>query len=360
MHAAASPTIAGADLKRLLDSSDPPLVLDVREPDEFAEWRIPGAVNVPLRALLSDPPRHAPPGRVIVTVCAHGVRSARAASALRAIGATASNLAGGMVAWNSVYDEAEVDAGIATVVQLRRVGKGCMGYLVGSSREAIAVDATRDIDAWEGAAVRRGWRIVAVLDTHAHADHVSGGRLLAKAVDVPYRGPAEAKPEKSVENGEEIRIGQASLRALATPGHTPGSLTYLVGDVALTGDTLFVESVGRPDLGQDTAVHAASLWDTLHNRLLALPAATRVLPAHVGEAVPTRSGEAVVASLADLRARLPALSFGKEEFVRWVEDAAGAKPANFDLIKAINVGRMPLPSAEETAEMEAGPNRCAV
>lgn len=361
MQETVPPTIAPAELKRRMEEPEPPVILDVRGPEEVAAWPMPGARHVPLPLLLRDPAAHAPRGAEVVTVCAHGVRSARAAGALRSIGVPARSLAGGMVAWNSVYDVADVPSkGAVTALQLRRVGKGCLGYLVASDGAAVAVDATRDVEAWLDAASERGWRIVAVADTHAHADHVSGGRALAQEAGCDYWAPAEARPARVVENGTELRVGQASLRAVATPGHTPGSVTYLVSDLAFTGDTLFVESVGRPDLGQDSRANAAVLWETLRERLLKLPGATRVLPGHVGGGVPVAPRAAVTATLDELRARLPALGLERDAFVEWVASTSGEKPANFGLIKRINVAELAEPARDEIAELEAGPNRCAV
>lgn len=363
MHAASTPSdrITARDLKRSLDAGQRVVLLDVRSPEEFADWRIPGAVNLPLPRLLAGEKPPVRPDARIVTVCLHGSRSEQARQALRGAGYHVSSLEGGMVAWNRVYDVAPLEAERVSLRQLRRVGKGCMGYVLASGGEAVAIDATWDIDEYLEAARGLGARIVAVLDTHAHADHVSGSRRLADAAGARYLAPAEVGPmaDAHVEGGQEIPFGEARLRVLATPGHTPGSVTYLAGDVAFTGDTLFVESVGRPDLGQDPRPNARVLWRTLHEGLLTLPDGTRVLPGHFGDGIEIEPGKPLVATIEDLRGRLPSLAMTEEAFVEWVARNALPKPGNFETIKRYNRG-LARAEAEDIEELEAGPNRCAV
>lgn len=343
-----------------MDAGQPVVLLDVRSPEEFADWRIPGAVNLPLPRLLAGEKPPVRPDARIVTVCLHGSRSEQARQALRTAGYHVSSLEGGMVAWNRVYDVAPLEAGSVAVRQLRRVGKGCVGYVLADGGEAVAIDPTGDIDEYLEAAQNLGARLVAVLDTHAHADHVSGSRRLAQAAGARYLAPSEVgAADQHVEGGQEIPIGEVTLRVLATPGHTPGSMTYLVGDLAFTGDTLFVESVGRPDLGQDPRPNARVLWRSLHDRILALPPGTRVLPGHFGEGVTLEPGKPIVAALHVLRERLPSLAMSEEAFVEWVARNALPKPGNFETIKRYNQG-LAQADAEDLEDLEAGPNRCAV
>ena len=135
-------TITADDLLRKLDDGTDVFVLDVREPDEFAGWRIPTAVNLPLSSLgsrLDDVPRD----REVVTVCAVGTRATTASEALAREGVTAEVLDGGMGAWSRVYDDVELAAGGARVVQVRRRGKGCLSYLVGAGNAAAVIDPRR-------------------------------------------------------------------------------------------------------------------------------------------------------------------------------------------------------------------------
>ncbi|MGQ0536410.1 MAG: MBL fold metallo-hydrolase, partial [Methanobacteriota archaeon] len=218
-----------------------------------------------------------------------------------------------------------------------------------------------DIDGFLEAARARGLRIVAAVDTHAHADHASGGRAIAGRLDVPYRAPREAGPgAEPIAEGSGLRIGPAEIRAIATPGHTTGHVTLLFDHVAFTGDTLFLDSVGRPDLGQDARENAAVLWETLHRRILSLPDNTTILPAHFGDGIVLAPGVPLEDSLRDLKAAIPTLRLGREEFVDFVARGTDRPPANFQRIKAHNVGSARIEDVDEIRELEAGPNRCAV
>lgn len=362
MTAQAAPTVTAKELKRALDGGRPVFLLDVRSPEEHRDWRIPGSVNVPIDRLLEGARPDVPPGSELITFCLHGPRSQKARDLLAAEGRPVRSLEGGMVAWNTVYDSARIPAGPVEVRQMRRVAKGCLGYVLASGGEAVAIDPTLDADAYLEEAAKLGARLVAVLDTHAHADHASGGRLLAKRAGAPYLAPeevGEGVADRIVRDGDHVEFGGARLRVVATPGHTPGSLTYLLDGLAFTGDTLFVESVGRPDLGQDPRPNARTLWKTLHEKLLALPRDTVVLPGHHGEAVAPAPGEAVRATLGELESRLPALRKPEDGFVDWVAQNALPKPANFDAIKRANKGLDDV-DVEDLRDLEAGPNRCAV
>ena len=174
---------------------------------------------------------------------------------------------------------------------------GCLAhasYLIGDGGEAVVVDPSRDIEMYLAEARAHGLTIRWVLETHLHADFVSGHRELAAAtgatIGIGARAGA-AYPHRALQEGDEIRAGEVVLRALETPGHTPEHLSYLVfehaGDSApwgvLTGDTLFVGDVGRVDILSSrlpVAELAGLMYDSLHGKLLKLPNETRVYPAH--------------------------------------------------------------------------------
>jgi len=175
---------------------------------------------------------------------------------------------------------------------------GCLAhasYLIGSDGKAAVVDPRRDVDEYLAEAAAQGLRIEYVVETHLHADFVSGHRELAArtGATIVFGRKAEALiPHLAVKDGDEIRLGKVVLRFLETPGHTPESVTILVVDtevsreprMALTGDTLFIGDVGRPDLvaskGATPEIMAGMLYDSLHQKLLRLPDAVEVYPAH--------------------------------------------------------------------------------
>jgi glyoxylase-like metal-dependent hydrolase (beta-lactamase superfamily II)/rhodanese-related sulfurtransferase len=175
---------------------------------------------------------------------------------------------------------------------------GCLAhasYLIGSDGEAAVVDPQRDVDQYIAEAEARQLRIRYIIETHLHADFVSGHRELAArtGAEIVFGEKASATfPHRSVKDGDEIRIGRVVLRILETPGHTPESISVLVIDAAesdrpqkvLTGDALFIGDVGRPDLagskGHTPQQMAGMLYDSLHRKLLRLDDCVEVYPAH--------------------------------------------------------------------------------
>ena len=175
---------------------------------------------------------------------------------------------------------------------------GCLAhasYLIGSSGEAAVVDPQRDVDQYISEATSNGLQIKYVIETHLHADFVSGHRELAArtGAEIVFGEKAGATfPHRAVKDSDEIKIGNVTLRFLETPGHTPEGISILVIDTevsdqpqkVLTGDTLFIGDVGRPDLagakGFTPQQMAGLLYDSLHGKLLSLSDSVEVFPAH--------------------------------------------------------------------------------
>lgn len=356
--------ISAHDVAARLGTDQEPFILDVREPDEVAAWAIPGAINIPLGDL-SARAGEIPQDEQVVVVCASGGRSSHATDALARAGWDAHNLTGGMAEWGRVYDTAEHRAGAATVVQVRRRGKGCLSYVVGSGDEAYIVDPSIDISHYLEVAADKGWRITKVFDTHLHADHLSGARDLADATGATlYLNPADTfdfayTPLRDGDHYELPGGVAMSVAAMHTPGHTMGSTMYFVGDDAvLTGDTLFVEGVGRPDLADKAEEFAHNLYRSLQERVLTLPESTFVLPGHYSEGVPVHPHVPVGAPLADLRRTLEPLQLEEDDFVTWATARAVPRPPNYVEIVKANMGR-PETSLALLQTLELGPNRCS-
>jgi glyoxylase-like metal-dependent hydrolase (beta-lactamase superfamily II) len=285
-------------------------------------------------------------------------------------GIEARNLSGGMAAWADVYRRAEIADGAteATVYQYRRPATGCLGYAVVDGGEAAIVDPLAAfVDRYVADAAALGAEIVAVVDTHVHADHVSGLRSLAEAAGVTPSVPAAAV-ERGIEyevdalaDGDALAVGDAELEARASPGHTTGSASLLVDGVLLAGDSLFLDGVARPDLetGADGAREmAATLYDTLHDRVLALPDDVRVAPGHVASHTPAADDDTYTATVGALRERVAALSLDRAAFVERVGTDLPERPANVERIIETNLGRDD-PDDETAFELELGPNNCA-
>src|SRR5215469_4892431 len=285
-------SIAVETLRTWLEEGYPVTILDVRPTAERAEWAIPGSLHIDAYDALKahDPAALAavdvPGDQPIVTVCAAGKTSLIAASQLAARGVPALSLEGGMKAWSLAWNTAEVplDDRSVRVIQVRRTGKGCLSYLVGAGEEAFVIDASLDPQVYLDLAAQHGWQITCVLETHIHADHLSRARQLVERSGAVLFLPEQQRvsfPFMAMRDGDTFATPQVMLTALRTPGHTQESTCYLLNNTILfTGDTLFLTSIGRPDLhanSQEARARSALLYHSLH-KLLALPSETLVLP----------------------------------------------------------------------------------
>jgi len=160
---------------------------------------------------------------------------------------------------------------------------GCQSYLMGceeTSAAALIDPEITHVDRYLALAARDGLRIRYLVDTHTHADHFSATRQLARRLSVPvamHRASPAPFVDLRLDDGEMLAIGKLRLQVLYTPGHTRDSMSLLVDDRIFTGDTLLIEGCGRTDFQSGDA---GSLYDSVHERLFALPDDTRVWPAH--------------------------------------------------------------------------------
>jgi glyoxylase-like metal-dependent hydrolase (beta-lactamase superfamily II) len=375
--------IGPGELSRRLEAGEPIQVLDVRAPARLVNGMVSPVppdryINVRGSELvgLGDPAEVGlrQDGEVVV-VCGHGNDSLRVAAWLTVAGYDATSLRGGINGWMhlSVPRPLPAPPGFDHLIQFDRPGKAALGYLLVSAEEAIAVDVSRYEQPWRDEAARLGARITAVADTHVHADYISGGPHLAKSLDVPwylhaadmvypYDGTPGVFPFTPIDEGQEIRVGEGRLDVMHTPGHTEGSATILAGDrAAMTGDFLFVQSVGRPDLAGRTEEWSEQLWASAHRALTQWPASWTVLPAHYALEEERNPDRTVAAELGELRESNDALMLAAdhERFVSWVIEHEAPAPEAYPKIKAINVGLIS-PSQAEADVLEAGRNECAI
>jgi glyoxylase-like metal-dependent hydrolase (beta-lactamase superfamily II) len=362
-----SDRISVGELQELLAAGGPVTVVDVR-PSSDVDWEIPGSIHIDAYADLQSS-RLGPltelnlsPGPV-VTICGVGRTAAIATDLLRANGVEALTLDGGMRAWSLAWNTAQTTISGCEIVQVRRTGKGCLSYIVESDSEAVVIDASIDPDVYIRILRERGWRLVAVADTHIHADHLSRSKLLAHLEDAALLLPAQDRtqyPFRPIADGDRIAFGSAALVAMNTPGHTDESTTYLLDNTAaLTGDTLFLNSVGRPDLEGGTRQELASRARLLHmsvRRLLELPEAAQVLPGHVSKPIPF-DGRLVVATVGEIRETVALAGLDSQAFVDAVLARIPPDPPNHSRIVEFNErGQLP----RDLSELEAGANRCAI
>jgi len=363
--------IEAETLREWLDAQQPVTVLDIRTDEDRAQWAIPGSLHLnayeALRAgqpgVLAD--ATFPLDRPVVTVCNAGRVSQTAAEMLAGRGFDARSLAGGMKAWSLAWNTADVPLSDASVrvIQVRRTGKGCLSYIVGSSGEAAVIDPSVSPDVYLELAHRQGWSIRYVLETHIHADHLSRAKEVATRTDAVLLLPPQDRAKFAftpIPHGEQIRLGEATLRALHTPGHTNESTSYVLNEAAVfTGDTLFTNGVGRPDLHADpdaARARARFLFMSL-NQLRHLSPQIVVLPAHASEPI-AFDGQPVAARLGDVDTWLAGWLSSESAFVDRVTSRLPPTPPNFVRIVDLNEAG-DFPTGDPT-ELEAGANRCAV
>jgi glyoxylase-like metal-dependent hydrolase (beta-lactamase superfamily II) len=222
---------------------------------------------------------------------------------------------------------------------------GCGGVGVG----AVVDPQERDVDAYIAFAAAKGLRITHVIDTHVHADHRSGGRTLAERTGAAYalhRSAGTTFPFAPLDDGQAIDLGNTRIQILHTPGHTPESVSLVVTDLrrgpdpwfVLTGDTLFVGAVGRPDLPGRARENAAELYASVHSKLLTLPDALEVYPGHFsGSACGAGMSGKPSSTIAFEKRWNPMLSLDRDAFVEALVNVP-AKPAEMTAMLAANRG----------------------
>ncbi|HEY7227367.1 MAG TPA: rhodanese-like domain-containing protein [Nitrososphaeraceae archaeon] len=397
--------IEPTELKKKIDNHEDIFILDVRTPQEYESWKLSYDSHqdpklIPVDRLFQNDSnllKEIPKDKEIVTVCSHGNRSMMAARLLNQLGYNVKSVRGGMAGWNKVFDVAEVEVPKEApfrIWQVRRISKGCMGYIVSSKEDAAAVviDPSREIyEAFLNVAKENGLKIIKVIDTHQHADHVSGVAKLARTVSretnsqvgAYFSSLEEYHSENTeininyIKGGEQIEISKKiSLKTIHTPGHTNGSMSFLIayskdtpGDISgvhpaysylFTGDTLFVDGVGRPDLREEAKKYAVLLYETYHQKVIQLPENTLILPAHFnGSSITLKHGIPIADTIGSIRKKTKLLSMDEDEFVNFVTDTLPPRPMNYKTIIDINKKILPFDDMQ-MPDLEAGPNSCAV
>lgn len=378
--------VTAAELYAKLLRNDPLVVLDVRNPAEFARMRVEGrsaleTLNLPYYAFIEDEDAAAdqvPTDREVVVVCAKEGSSEYVAGLLAARGFDVRYLAGGFPAWGNHYDVRDVvRAPWGRIVQVARPARGDLSFVVVSDGAAAVIDPLRHVAVYHDVIDAAGATLRHVFDTHVHADHISGGPAMAAAGGAPYFvhaydaiHPIDMLPATidyaSLVDGQSFAVGAVTITAHWFPGHTLGQFNFRLdapdGRSALfTGDGVFLRSFGRPDLGGKGEAWTPLLYRSLTERLprIADPT-TLILPAHFSALDEAGDDGVFGAPFAAVAATNDALRPRDEaEFTAFVLGHLPVFPPEYVEIKRVNLGLVH--AGEQMAEeLELGKNICAL
>ncbi len=369
-------TITPLELFRAMSAGKVSEILDVRNIDDFAAAPVEGPLPVPTRNVpvyrvmedLEEEAERIATGAVVL--CGQGGGSELVADEFGDLGKSVVSLEGGTDAWNRLLVPFEVPGLPAPVRvwQFQRPAKACLSYVIGvPGEQCMVVDPTRQPQPYLDLAAEHDMTFTHVVDTHVHADHISGGPALAAELGVEYHLPPEDAggvvpwPNRPLKEGDVLDLGSAGVRVLSMhlPGHTPGTIALLVSDaVLLVGDTVFVRGLGRPDLTGRADELARDLFHSVHERLAPLDPDTLIAPAHWSSAEEVNDEGLVLTTLRDVFTATLLNEQAIERFVEEIVSSLPAAPDAYDTIRAVNSGQLS-PPEEELEILDVGRNQCA-
>jgi glyoxylase-like metal-dependent hydrolase (beta-lactamase superfamily II)/rhodanese-related sulfurtransferase len=362
-------TIDTNTLRNWLETGQPVSVLDIRSLAERAEWQIPNSIHFNAYDKLKQNDFEAFNGLYldktipVVTFCAGGKLSLVAAKLLQAQGYDAYSLDAGMRGWSLAWNTATISFPDFEIIQFRRTGKGCLSYMIIANKEAIVADASVDINVYEQYLSANKAVLKYAIETHIHADHISRTKQLAQKNNAPLFLPIPNKVNFKFEpiTGTTIfELGNIKIKAIQTPGHSFESTSFLIDDkVLLTGDTLFINGVGRPDLkanNEEALQKTKCLYQSLQT-LVALDENIIVLPSHTSQPVDF-DNQPIKTTIGFVKNNIALLQLNELDFTNSILQRIPPTPANYLSIVELNLkGDF---SKINPIDLEAGANRCAI
>ncbi len=394
-------SIKASELFKVLTANKDIVIFDIRREEDFKRWKVEGKskvtyINIPYAEIVPHRFVGAPDreqretasakryftentledltfDKEILVVCARGITSDFVAKALRSLGYNAYHLEEGMEGWGNFYYIKEVveDKDIS-VYQVIRPARGCLSHIIVSLGEMIIIDPLRHTEIYEKFAAEKKVKISLVLDTHAHADHISGGPKLNKdGIPYylhPYDGihPMDMLPAQIsysyLHNRSVFNLGSARITTKHIPGHTLGNVIFILNNKFIfSGDSIFINSISRPDLGGKgekwAPLHYASLKEitSLGNQMVVLPGHYSKLDEMNDEGI----FAAKLGTLKESNEDLMMLEKGRDQFVEYILNSLPEFPTQYVDIKRVNLGILKV-DEEKARELELGRNICAL
>jgi len=352
------------------------ILLDVRNEKEFANWSVEGPhlcayINIPYYNFIEDVATSIamiPKGQKVRVICskegsAKYVADQLVQSGIKDVG----YLKEGIVGWGNALIPRKVNSsGKYEFYQCIRPGKASCSYLLISGSEAMVFDAARNIGVYTRLAAAKGAKIVRTFETHRQADYISGCQLLKEATGCSInanRHDFEGADfdYEPVKDGTTYTCGSVKFKSLHTPGHTMGSTSFVVdGKYLVSGDTIFIKSAGRPDLGGKWEEWSRVLYLTLFVTMRDLKDDLIVLPGHYVEWAEANDKFLFAEKLGVLKKRVDAYQVANElQFKEFVRDNMRQQPGIYTEIRRVNGGWVK-PTPEEADIMDLGKNECSV
>lgn len=358
-------------------SEDNIIILDVRSEEVSQNWELEfggiETINYPYFNLLDNIPKELekelPDNKEIIVVCSKGESSQLIADKLSDKGYNSTVLKDGTNGWSEVYEKRQIPTnGDMKLYQYIRPSSGCLGYMLVSKGEAVVIDPLKQYtDTYIEDAREQDTEIKYIIDTHIHADHVSGFKKLGRNTDatkIMYKNSKERGVDhsfKQVSDGDNIKFGNYSIEVLNTPGHTTDMTSYYVNDILFTGDSLFLNSIARPDLEDPDQMEdmTISLFNSITD-IIELPEDTIIAPAHKFTYNPPLNdlNKTYTDYISNINDRLNLSEYIQDEFVEYIGTDMPPRPSNYAKIIDINKGIKHVSESKEY-ELELGPNNCS-
>jgi glyoxylase-like metal-dependent hydrolase (beta-lactamase superfamily II)/rhodanese-related sulfurtransferase len=379
--------ITVAELYRRISQPNEIFLIDVRNEEEFNTWKVesrftPETLHIFYGEIIEDETVLAdrlPADREVVVLCAKGGASDYVAGILREqFAIQAVNVVGGMIAWGNFYHvQPVIEEEKYQIYQVNRAARGCLSYILISQDQAAVIDPLREIQEYQDFLLARNASLTLILDTHAHADHISGGPALAEATGAPYYlhpydgiHPFDMLPAtvdfEMLFDGKNFQIGNLNIQTIHTPGHTLGQVNFLVtsGDgksFFFSGDNLFIQSFGRPDLGGQGESWAPLVYHTIFEKIRRkVPLHALLLPGHFARHDEAGENGLFAKTMIDLWEENADLQINsRAEFIDFVLKHLPVMPPQYVDIKRVNAGLL-VPDEQTASELELGKNICAL